>query len=63
MQSGTKSTDPFVIDSGFLLYLPNWQSGEVLQQSTWAESFVMLFVDASIDQVTERIGLIAGRIQ
>ena len=32
-----------------------WQSGEVLLLTKWAESFLMLFVDASIDQGTERI--------
>ena len=63
MESGIKSTDPFVIIfwiSSLFTKLTKRRSAAA-DHMNWV--FVMLFVDASIYQGTERICLIAGRIQ
>ena len=57
MESGSQWTVSFVMIFGIsnLLYCTNWQSGEVLLQTKWAESFFMLLLDASINERTECI--------
>ena len=42
-------------DSGFVFYLPNWESREVLLLNTWGESFVILFIYTRSNQGNQRI--------